>query len=77
MRAQDVPVASDYGLSAREAEVLRRIVRGLTDEQIAAELRTPAHAVRASVDRVLRKMGCPSRTQAAVRVIRQSLLDDV
>ena len=53
-------------LTAREAEVLTCLGRGLSNAQICAELTISAATTKTHVSRVLAKLDCTSRTQAAI-----------
>jgi amino acid adenylation domain-containing protein len=53
-------------LTPRETEVLRMIVLGLTNAQIAARLDVTVHAVKFHLGHVYRKLGVSNRTEAAV-----------
>jgi DNA-binding CsgD family transcriptional regulator/tetratricopeptide (TPR) repeat protein len=55
----------NVGLSAREAEVLRRVALGETDKEIADELHIGIRTVNSHVSNVLRKLGVERRRQAA------------
>jgi DNA-binding CsgD family transcriptional regulator len=60
------PVSSDpHGLTAREAEVLALVGRGLTNAEIAAELFISTKTASVHVSNILRKLGLKSRIQAA------------
>ena len=65
-------LAGDRGrgrdLTAREAEVLGHIARGLTNAQIARALGVSVKTVQNHVSRVLTKMQVSDRTQAALRM---------
>jgi LuxR family maltose regulon positive regulatory protein len=61
-------------LSAREAEVLRLVARGLTDRQIAAELVLSPHTVHRHVANVYAKLGCSSRAAAVARATELGVL---
>jgi DNA-binding CsgD family transcriptional regulator len=53
-------------LSPRELEVLRMIVRGLSNKQIARELGLSPHTVKRHVCRLFERIGVGSRMEAAV-----------
>jgi predicted ATPase/DNA-binding CsgD family transcriptional regulator len=57
-------------LTAREVEVLRLLCSGASNKEIAEELVLSTHTVKRHVANVLRKLGVPSRTQAAARARR-------
>jgi ATP/maltotriose-dependent transcriptional regulator MalT len=62
----DRPAAGVSRLSPREVEVLVLLTRGLSNEEIAAELVLSKHTVRRHVSNILTKLDVPSRTAAAV-----------
>src|SRR3972149_11557572 len=64
-------------LTAREAEMLRLISRGLRNREIAETLGISQKTVEAHIGRVLLKLGATSRTQAAILAIRGGRLDRV
>ena len=53
-----------HGLSEREAEMLTFIVRGLTNEDIAARAYLSIHTVKTYIRTAYRKIGVTSRSQA-------------
>jgi pimeloyl-ACP methyl ester carboxylesterase/DNA-binding CsgD family transcriptional regulator len=61
-------------LSARELEVLALVARGLTDQEIAAELVLSAHTVHRHVANVRTKLGVASRAAAAVWATENGLI---
>jgi NarL family two-component system response regulator LiaR len=68
--------ASTHGdITAREHDVLRLVVEGLPNKQIAQRLGIGEKTVKTHVSRVLAKLGVEDRTQAAVLAIREGLVD--
>jgi DNA-binding NarL/FixJ family response regulator len=68
------PAAANRELSPREAEVLRLIAHGRTNEQIAGELLLSTSTVKNQVHRILSKLGASDRTQAVVIAIEMGLI---
>jgi DNA-binding NarL/FixJ family response regulator len=62
-----------YSLSAREVEVLRLMMRGLTNQQIARNLLIITSSVKKHVRRIIARLGVSDRTQAAVRAVELDL----
>jgi NarL family two-component system response regulator LiaR len=62
-------------LTARERDVLRLVVEGLANKQIALRLGIGEKTIKTHVSRVLAKLGVEDRTQAAVLAIREGLVD--
>ncbi|MGW6130170.1 helix-turn-helix transcriptional regulator [Cellulomonas sp. NPDC055163] len=62
-------------LTAREAEVLRLVARGLSNRQIGEELFISAKTVSVHVSNLLAKLGASGRTEAATLAHRRGLLD--
>ena len=62
-------------LTARERDVLRLVVEGLANKQIAQRLGIGEKTIKTHVSRVLAKLGVADRTQAAVLAIREGLID--
>jgi len=54
-----------HDLTPRERDVLGRLVRGLSNKQIAAELALQPGTVRIHVSNILAKLGAENRTEAA------------
>lgn len=61
-------------LTPREWEVLTCITRGLSNQDIADELKIAEKTVRVHVSSVLSKMGARDRTQAAVFAIQRGMV---
>jgi DNA-binding NarL/FixJ family response regulator len=64
-------------LTAREAEVLRRIVAGESTKQMARSMRIAASTVRTYVQNVLTKLGAHSRLEASAIAVRDRLVDEL
>ena len=61
-------------LTHREHEVLKQMVGGLTNKEIASELDISYETVKEHVQHILRKVGVTDRTQAAVWAVRKGLV---
>jgi DNA-binding NarL/FixJ family response regulator len=71
--APPAPAPTDpHGLTAREAEVLALVGRGLTNAEIAAELFISVKTASVHVSNILRKLGLKSRIQAAAVAQRRA-----
>jgi DNA-binding NarL/FixJ family response regulator len=62
-------------LTEREHEVLRLLVQGHNNPEIARQLHLAAGTVRNYVSVILQKLGVSDRTQAAVAAVQRGLLD--
>jgi DNA-binding CsgD family transcriptional regulator/tetratricopeptide (TPR) repeat protein len=67
-------VPLQHGLSPREVQVLRLIVRGLTNRAIGAELFLSERTVQRHVSNIFDKLGVNSRTQAATHAIDRGII---
>jgi len=72
--AESTPQLPD-DLSAREAQVLRLIARGLSNRDIGASLFISEHTAANHVRSILRKTGCANRTEAASYAHSHALVD--
>jgi DNA-binding NarL/FixJ family response regulator len=61
-------------LTARELEVLRLLVEGLSNKGIAARLEISDQTVKFHVASICRKLGAANRTDAVRRAIRRGLV---
>ncbi len=75
MRRPSVVEAAFAELTGRERDVLRLIVEGLANKEIAGRLGIGEKTVKTHVSRVLDKLGAADRTQAAVLAIRTGLVE--
>lgn len=61
-------------LTAREYEVLKLVVDGKSNQQIADELNISEHTSKAHVCNIIQKLVVDDRTQAAVKAIREGIV---
>jgi DNA-binding NarL/FixJ family response regulator len=61
-------------LSARELEVLKLITRGLSNKEIAGELKLVEGTVKLHVSSILSKLGVVDRTQAIITAIKRGIV---
>ena len=64
----------DVALTPREADVLRRLVTGMSNPEIAEALYISPRTAQAHVTHILAKLGVASRTEAAAQAIRDGLV---
>ncbi|OLZ10213.1 hypothetical protein BFX06_13755 [Sulfobacillus thermosulfidooxidans] len=62
------------GLTARETEILERVVQGLTDREIAQDLVISPKTVDRHLRNIFRKLGVSSRTALATRALQEGWL---
>jgi DNA-binding CsgD family transcriptional regulator len=62
-------------LSAREAQILQLVARGLSNREIGERLVISEHTVANHVRSILRKSGCANRTEAASYAHRHGLAE--
>lgn len=67
-------MAKDTDFTEREMDVLRKMVQGYTDKEIADQLNMSYHTVRFHINSLLGKTGCVSRTDLAIRVVRSGIV---
>jgi DNA-binding CsgD family transcriptional regulator len=75
---RDEPVArieGDFGITARELEVLELLARGWTNKQVAEALFISEKTARVHVSHLLAKLGVPTRGAAVDVAHRHGLLD--
>ena len=72
VRAVEVPDE----LSEREIEVLRLVVQGSTNREIAAALSVTENTVKIHLRNILEKLHLQNRTQAAAYALRHGLVDE-
>ncbi len=62
---------NNMGLQRRELDILKRVARGLTNIQIAGELKISQRTVQTHMSNIFRKLGAHSRTEAVLHALRQ------
>lgn len=68
------PAPDAHGLSRQEAEVLRLLAKGLTDEAIANKLGVSPRTARRIAAELLERLGARSRFEAGVRAVQNGWL---
>jgi HD-GYP domain-containing protein (c-di-GMP phosphodiesterase class II) len=64
------------GLTSREVEVLRLLARGLSTQEIAAELTISPATARHHVEHIYAKIGVSNRARASLFALRHGLMTD-
>jgi DNA-binding NarL/FixJ family response regulator len=67
-------VVADVPITAREAEVLKKIAIGCSNREIAEALGISYETVKEHIQHLFRKVGAGDRTQAAIWAVRQNLI---
>ncbi|MEW5820968.1 MAG: response regulator transcription factor [Cyanobacteriota bacterium] len=77
VKPQDKPknIACDYGLTDREMEVLSLVVEGLSNQEISSRLNIAETTVKTHIRNILQKLSVDDRTQAAIRALKDGLID--
>lgn len=65
----------EFPLTGREGQVLRHIALGLSNKEIAKSLGISVETVKEHVQNVLRKIKANDRTDAAVKAVKQGLIN--
>lgn len=60
-------------LTERECEVLKLVIMGKSNTEIAEDLHISVHTAKAHVCSILQKMSVTDRVQAAVKAVRKGL----
>lgn len=67
-------IIEDLNITPREVEVLRLIVGGCSNAEIANDLTVSMHTVKTHISNILSKLGVNDRTQAAVKAMKENLV---
>ena len=74
MFARLAPPRGDYGLTAREREILESMVEGKTKKEIAAVLDLSFHTVDSHLRNIYQKLEVNTRTGAVAKALREKLI---
>jgi DNA-binding NarL/FixJ family response regulator len=72
--AEPPPEPAGHGLSDRELDVLRLLVAGKTNREIARDLVLSVSTIKTHVEHVIAKLDVADRTQAAVKATRLGIV---
>lgn len=70
-------LTNKYSLTNRELEVLKLIINGCTNNEIAKQLNISTHTVKAHVSSLLNKFSVNTRVSLAVKVVKELLINDI
>lgn len=73
-QTEDVKVEKNYGLTAREAEILKLITEGYSNNEIANTLFVSINTTKAHVASILQKLEVDDRLQAALKALKERLV---
>jgi NarL family two-component system response regulator LiaR len=74
VEAANQPPAPGIDLTEREREVLKLMIEGLNNTQIAGRLSVSPSTIKSHVSNILSKLGVASRTEAVTSAIRNSIV---
>lgn len=69
------PSGSERGLTEREVDVVRLLAEGQSNDEIGVALGITSKSVEAHLGRIFARTGTRSRTELAVRAVREGWLD--
>jgi len=65
-------ICAEFGLSAREREIVQRILKGKSNKEIEEELFISSHTVKNHIYHIFQKTGVKSRGQLVSMVMQHS-----
>ena len=71
---EETTAEANSALTKRELEVLNCLVKGYSDKQVAGALNISEHTARTHTKNIYRKLGVSSRSQAAVKAMKENLV---
>ena len=66
----------NYHFTERELEILKEVITGKNNTQIANDLCLSIHTIKFYVSSILAKLSVTTRLEAAVKVVKEHLLDE-
>jgi NarL family two-component system response regulator LiaR len=74
VQAANQPAAPGLDLTEREREVLKLMIEGLNNPQIASSLSVSPSTIKSHVSNILAKLGVASRTEAVTLALRNHII---
>lgn len=71
---KNTQIIEDLNITPREVEVLKLIVDGRSNADIAYDLTVSMHTVKTHISNILSKLGVNDRTQAAVKAMKENIV---
>ena len=68
-------IDTKYKLSSRELNVLKLLVKGQSNEEIAKEMNISIHTAKAHISNIFKKLSVTDRVQAAVKAVKEKLTE--
>ena len=66
---------NSFNLTTREIQVLKLLVKGLNNNEIANELNISEHTSKAHVSSILNKLHVTTRLQAAIVAVKRRIVE--
>ncbi len=66
----------NYHFTERETEILKEVVSGKNNTQIANDMCLSIHTIKFYVSSILSKLSVTTRLEAAVKVVKEHLIDE-
>ena len=66
----------NYHFTERELEILKKVITGKNNTQIANDMCLSIHTIKFYVSSILAKLSVTTRLEAAVKVVKEHLLDE-
>ena len=66
----------NYHSTERELEILKEVITGKNNTQIANDMCLSIHTIKFYVSSILAKLSVTTRLEAAVKVVKEHLLDE-